>query len=52
MTRSLDPKPAENSDDGNDTRLMELAARYFDLWQENWTAWLGPPQEEEEPESS
>ena len=44
MTDALDPD-AEQSDD--EARLSDLAARYFDLWQDNWTAWLAPPEDDE-----
>ena len=48
MTRFPDPKPSDDANEQNDAGLRALAARYVDLWQENWTAWLGPPQDDED----
>lgn len=45
MTDSHDPSADRNDDEA---RLSELAARYLDLWQENWTAWFAPPPDDEE----
>ena len=49
MTHPLDPS-ADRTDD--EARLSDLAARYFDLWQENWTAWLAPQEEDDDDEQT
>ncbi len=49
MTDLPEPNAQQNDDEA---RLLDLAARYFDLWQDNWTAWLAPPADDGESSST
>ena len=44
MAALPDPFPA---DEPVAADLDRLAAAYLDLWEENWSAWLAPTEDEE-----
>ncbi len=51
MNDDSTPPTKTRESEPDEAAIRDLAARYLDLWRENWLAFLAPPEEATEDEA-